>query len=157
VRTTAFKRKQVLPIGELCDFLSCNNDFYGGGIVLNRMLTERWTFVPEYTFAHATDLFGLRHDHQGTLATYYVHPSGMSFKLREQYLHQRGQTSDAASDVSVFTTSGSISYELPRKRGVLSLAFSNLTDRRYAFLADPLALGARVPRRQANLSLLVYF
>ena len=86
-----------------------------------------------------------------------MHPSGITLKLREQYLHQRGQTLDATSDVSVFTTGGSISYELPHKRGVLSLAFANLTDRRYAFLADPLALGARVPQRQANLSLQVYF
>jgi hypothetical protein len=86
-----------------------------------------------------------------------VHPSGITLKLREQYLHQRGQTLGGAADVSVFTTGGSISYELPHKRGLVSLAFSNLTDRRYAFLADPLALGARVPRRQANLSLQVYF
>ena len=157
VRTTAFKRKQVIPLAELCDFVSCNNDFYGGGIVLNQMLTDRWTFVPEYTVAHVTDIFGLRHDHEGSLATYYVHPSGITIRLREQYLHQRGQTFDADSDVSVFTTGGAISYELPGKRGLLSLAFSNLTDRRYAFLADPLALGARVPRRQANLSLQVYF
>ncbi len=157
VRTTAFKRRQEIPLFELCEFVSCSNDFYGGGIVLDQMLTERWTVVPEYTVAHVTDLFGLRHDHEGTLATYYVHPSGVTLKLSEQYLHQRGQTQSAPSDVSVFTTGGSISYELPHKRGLLSLAASNLTDRRYTFLADPLSLDTRVPRRQVNLSLQVYF
>src|SRR4029079_9963505 len=122
VRTTAFTRTQAIPLAELCAFVSCDNESYGGGIVLNQILNERWTFVPEYTIAHVTDIFGLRHDHEGSLATYYVHPSGMSLKLKEESLRQRGQTLDAGSDVSVFTTSGSISYELPHKRGLLSLA-----------------------------------
>jgi Tfp pilus assembly protein PilF len=157
MRATAFTRTRTIPLGELCDLVSCHNEFYGGGIVLNRILTGRWTLVPEYAFAHVTDIFGLRVDHETGLATYYVHPSGITVKLREQHLHQRGQTLGEDSQVSVFTTGGSISYELPRKRGLLALTVSNLTGRQYAFLADPLALDTRVPRRQANLSLRVYF
>jgi tetratricopeptide (TPR) repeat protein len=157
IRTTAFTRTRTIPLGELCDLVSCHNESYGGGIVLDRLLTERWSLVPEYTFAHVTDIAGLRVDHDAGLATYYVHPNGITVKLREQHLHQRGQTLGADSLVSVFTTGASISYELPHKRGVLALTVANLTDRRYTFLADPLALDTRVPRRQANLSLRVYF
>jgi hypothetical protein len=46
------------------------------------------------------------------------------------------------------TTDLSASYELPRKRGLVSFSVINLFDHRFAILVDPLALDPRVPRRQ---------
>jgi hypothetical protein len=42
----------------------------------------------------------------------------------------------------------SVSYEFPGKLGLVSVRVNNLTDRRYSFLVDPLALDPRIPKRQ---------
>ena len=168
VRTTAFKRKQDTPLGLLCDQIRCKGDLYGGGAVVNRFLTDRWTIVPEYALTHTGDPFGLRHEHEVKVGTFYVHPRGYSFSIQEDYFHQRGVSRgiqgfflpaivDTPVAASVFTTNVSFSYELPRKRGLLSLSVTNLTDRRYAFLADPLALDPRTPKLRAMLSMRVNF
>lgn len=156
-RAMAFTRERLLAFGGFCDVVECQGRTTGGQAVLNQFLTDRWTVVPEYSQTRTSDYAGFRHDREINIGTFFVHPSGFSFGVTENHLHQRGYTGETPVDLSVFTTNASFSYELPNKRGLLSLTASNLTGRRYAFLADPLALDSRVPKRQATLSVRVYF
>ncbi|HEY2931729.1 MAG TPA: tetratricopeptide repeat protein [Acidobacteriota bacterium] len=179
LRVTAFTRKRVIPI---YDFLpvtvapgvtglaslptTFNGRIYGGSIVLNQFLTDRLAFIPQYSVERSLELLGLRHDHEGRLGLFYVHPRGYSFELHQNYLYQfgfslasgrRGQPLATLrhfpGQVSAFTTDAAFSYEMPRKTGLISLRASNLFGRRYKFFADPLALDPRVPRRQVALLL----
>ena len=79
---------------------------------------------------------------------FYIHPRGFTLGVKGDYFNQHGVLGQDPTSVSVFTTDASFSYEFPRKRGLVSMKVTNLTDRRYAYLADPLALDPRVPRRQ---------
>ena len=56
-------------------------------------------------------------------------------------------------ETEVFTTDLSVSYQFPERRGLVSFRISNLFDRRYQFLVDPLALNQRIPKRQYEVSL----
>ncbi len=150
LRTLAYTRESETPLGSLCDLVNCAGRFHGARVVLNQFLTGRWTFVPEYSLTSARDLFGERRDHEAVAGLFYVSPRGFAFSMREHYFNQHGLTVDAANDTSVFTTNAAFSYELPRRRGQLSLVVNNLTDRRYRYLADPLVLDPRVPRRQVT-------
>ncbi len=153
LRTWAFKRDRSIPTlgtSSTGDPIIVNfyGDFYGSTITLNQFITERWTIVPEYSLTHAKDTFGIRHDHEGSLGMFYIDPRGLSLGAKENYLDQHGLLGQDRTSVSVYTTDLSVSYEFPHKRALLSLAVTNLTDRRYAYLADPLAFDPRVPKRQ---------
>jgi hypothetical protein len=121
---------------------------YGTAVTFNQLITERWTFAPEYTLTHSNDTFGIRHDHEANLGFFYVHPLGISAGVQGNYLNQHGIVSQSPTSVSVFTANISLSCEFPRKKGLLSLRVNNVTDRRYSFLVDPLALDKRIPKRQ---------
>ncbi len=153
IRTTAFWKKRTTPGTDDSgprDFL---DHFYGGGIVLNHFLTERLTFVPEYTVTHNEDFRGLRHDHEGRVGLFYIDPHGYFFNVQQRYLNQHGRFGGGDIQVSAFTTNAAISYEIPRKIGLISFRATNLFNRRYQFLADPLALDPRVPARQISFVL----
>ncbi|HEV8131947.1 MAG TPA: TonB-dependent receptor [Acidobacteriota bacterium] len=153
IRTTAFWKKRTTPIVGVdgpIDFLS---HFYGGGIVLNHFLTDSLTLVPEYTITHSEDLRSLRHDHEGRVGLFYIHPRGYFFQVQQRYLNQHGRFLGDSPEVSAFTTDAAISYEMPRKLGLISFRATNLFDRRYQFLADPLALDPRIPRRELTVTL----
>jgi tetratricopeptide (TPR) repeat protein len=155
LRASTFKRDRTFPVSVPLDNGDLGREeaygkFYGGTATLNQFLTGAWTFVPEYSLNHSEDFFGIRHDHEGTLGTYYIHPKGFSVGIQENYLNQHGFTGETLTSTSVWTTNASISYEFPRKRGLISFQVKNLTDRRYAYLADPLALDPRIPRIQVK-------
>ena len=141
----------------LCGLVNCSGASHGGGVIVNRFLTSRWTLVPQYSLTHATDLFSSRQDHEGVLGAFYVHPAGWAFSIRQHYFHQSGRTGDSATETSVFTTNATWGYNLPARRGQISLVANNITDRRYVFLADPLSLDSRVPRRQLSVIMRVNF
>ena len=56
-----------------------------------------------------------------------------------------------------WTTNLSLSYEMPDKMGLFTLELSNLFDRRFEYLADPLALNPRIPARQLSFGLNFFF
>jgi tetratricopeptide (TPR) repeat protein len=153
LRTWAFKRDRTIPtLGTTAagdPFIdNFYGNFYGSTITLNQFITERWTIIPEYSLTHSKDTFGIRHDHEANLGMYYIHPRGYSIGVKENYLDQHGLLGQDLTSVSVYTTDVSLSYEFPHKRALFSLNVTNLTDRRYAYLADPLARDPRVPKRQ---------
>lgn len=157
-RASMFRRDRTTPItGELpsgdvgpVDF---NGRFYGGSVVLNQWITRRLTVVPEYRLEHSEDLLGLRHDHEGLIGVYYVDPRRISANWQQRYLNQHGKLGgEPREGLSVWTSDFQVSYELPRKLGLIVLKVTNVFDRRYEFLADPLALDPRTPRRQASLA-----
>lgn len=153
LRATGFKRDRTiptlgtLPSGEpaIVDFYG---DFYGSTITLNQFITGRWTVVPEYDLTHAKDTFGIRHDHEGSVGMNYIHPRGLSLGVKENYLNQHGLLGLEPTSVSVYTTDVSFSYEFPHKRALFTFKVANLFDERYSYLADPLALDSRIPKRQ---------
>jgi len=162
LRTTAFKRDRAtptldtLPSGDIGRVDVCG-DFYGAGTSFSHFLSERWTVVPDYALTHSRDFYGVRHDHEANLGLFYIHPRGFTIGVKENYLNQHGLLGAEPTSVSVFTTNVSFSYEFPRKIGLLSLVVNNLTDRHYSYLADPLALDPRIPKRQIRALMRFYF
>ncbi|HEY3128310.1 MAG TPA: TonB-dependent receptor [Acidobacteriota bacterium] len=166
IRTTGFWKKRTIPATSAFSEDQAPVAFdlfsrsYGGGIVLNQFLTERLAFVPEYFVTRSQDLRGatgvfgsIRHDHEGRVGLFYVDPHGYFFNIQQRYLNQHGLVGGSSLLVSAFTTDASVSYEMPRKLGLITFKATNLFDRRYQFLADPLALDPRVPRRQLLVTL----
>ncbi|MBI3939851.1 MAG: FecR domain-containing protein [Acidobacteria bacterium] len=184
VRATAHWRERETPIYDFLNF-ACPDDpratctldlpanfvghFYGSGIVWNQFLTERLTFVPEYSLVRDEGLGFSRHDDLVRFGVFYVDPHRYAFEYRASYLNQRGIVLQAAgsvpialmkpshSELGVWTTDVAFSYELARKKGLLSFKVLNLFDRRYQFLADPLSLDPRVPARQLSFLLRMNF
>jgi tetratricopeptide (TPR) repeat protein/ferric-dicitrate binding protein FerR (iron transport regulator) len=153
LRTTAYKRDRTIPtLGTLPSGDQGQVNFYGSQygaeVTFNQFITERWTVVPAYSLTHDNDTFGIRHDHEANLGFFYVHPRGIFAGVQENYLNQHGVFNNSPTSVGVFTTNVSLSYEFPRKLGLVSVRVNNLTDRRYSFLVDPLALDPRIPKRQ---------
>lgn len=158
LRTTTFKKARRIPFLDTLPSgdqgrAYLDGSFYGGTMTLNQFITECWTVVPGYTLTHSRDLYGLRHDHEFNVEARYVGSRGLSFAVAENYLHQNGLVAGDLTRTRVFTTHATIAYEFPRKTGLIALQVKNLTDRRYSFLVDPLALEPRVPRRQVSLLL----
>jgi outer membrane receptor protein involved in Fe transport len=162
LRSWAFKRDRTIPtVGTttagdpiVVDFYG---DFYGSTVTLNQFLTERWTVIPEYSLTHAKDTFGIRHDHETSMGMYYIDPRGFSVGAKEGCLNQHGRLEGEPTSVSVCTTDLSASYEFPRKRALFQFRVTNLFDRRYSYLADPLALDPRIPKRQFAALLRINF
>ncbi len=153
LRAAASKRDRTIPaVGTLSSGDEAPVDsygtLYGTTVTFNQFLTERWTVVPSYSLTHAQDTFGIRHDHEVNLGFFYIHPRGVAAGLEGNYLDQHGVFQDSPTSVNVFTAAASLSYEFPRKIGLVSVRVTNLFDRRYQFLSDPLALDPRIPRRQ---------
>ncbi|MDA2932999.1 tetratricopeptide repeat protein [Acidobacteria bacterium AH-259-D05] len=156
IRTIAFWKDRTVPIVQSGDAIDFDGDFYGGRFVLNQFVTDRLTFVADYAITRDLNFFGLRHDHDVRAAVFYIHPEGYSFKIEEEYLDQ-SRHFVVADTTNVWTTNISLSFEMPQKFGLASLEVKNLFDRRYNFLADPLALDPRVPRRQLKFQLNFFF
>lgn len=162
VRTFTFRRKPETPVvglspeGEF-EPIRFSGDLYGGGLVWNQFVTERWTLVPQYFLTHSRDFSGLRRDSELSLGLFYVDPSGYAVALQGTYLDQFGRVGQIPLTVKVFTADLSVSYELPGKLGRLSFRGANLFDRRYRFLVDPFAVDPRVPRRQLRFDFNFFF
>jgi len=156
VRTVAFWKERTIPLGQGSDGMDFEGDFYGGRLVLNQFVTDRLTFVTDYALTHDANFFGLRHDHDLRVALFYIHPRGVSFRIEEEYLDQ-SRFFGVQDTTNVWTTNATLSFEMPQKFGKASFEVQNVFDRRYNFLADPLALDPRVPRRQLKFRLDFFF
>lgn len=156
VRTVTFWKDRTIPLGQGDDAMDFEGDIYGGRFVLNQFVTDRLTFVADYAMTHDANFFGLRHDHDLRVALFYIHPRGVSFRIEEEYLDQ-SRFFGVQDTTNVWTTNANLSFEMPQKLGVASFAVQNLFDRRYNFMADPLALDPRVPRRQLKFRLDFFF
>jgi len=162
LRSWGFKRDRTIPtVGTttIGDPIVVNfyGDLYGTTVTLNQFITERWTVIPEYSLTHARDTFGIRHDNETSVGMYYIHPRGFTAGAKEGCLHQHGVLENEPTAVSVCTTDLSLSYEFPRKRAFFQFKVTNLFDRHYSYLADPLALDPRVPKRQLAALLRINF
>ncbi|MFQ5739486.1 MAG: TonB-dependent receptor domain-containing protein [Acidobacteriota bacterium] len=176
LRATAFWRDRTIPTANAdaatgllapADF---EGDSYGAGVVWNQFLTDQLTLVSEYSLTSDEDLFSSRRDHRARIGMFYVHPRGWFFDVAENFLKQNGCLGRQCGarfglnrEVKAYTTDLGLTYEMPRKFGLLSFRVTNLFDRNYdlpagldgrgGFLVDPLALDPRVPQRQYNVSL----
>ena len=158
LRTFAYHRDRSIPtlnISENPIFFA--GHLYGGRVVLNELLTEELALSADYGITHSLDTLSLRHDHDLSVALHYTHPWGLFVTAGEEFLRQTGQYGTFRNHIKVYTTNLEIAYEFPRKIGRLSFVGTNLFDRKYAFLVDPLALDTRVPARQLALRLSVNF
>jgi tetratricopeptide (TPR) repeat protein len=157
-RTYAFWRDRQTPSLDFTERPTLfDGKSYGGRIAYNQFLTDELTLVPQYSITRDLDLFGLRHDHEVSLAMRYVHPLGMYVSLSENFLRQTGRLGFARTHVKAYTTDLEVAWEMPRKIGLASLSVRNLFDRDYEFLVDPLALGERLPDRNMVGTLRFFF
>ncbi|MGI8782758.1 MAG: tetratricopeptide repeat protein [Acidobacteriota bacterium] len=154
-RATAFWRDRRTPFLEIGNIaLSATNHFHGGRLVWNQLLGERWGLVPEYSVVRNEEFGGaIRHEHDARIALAFIDASRWSARLIEHFIHQGANTGSSRIEARFFTTDAAVGYELPRKLGFFSVGVINLFDREFALVVDPLALDARVPRRQVVASL----
>lgn len=165
LRVTGFFRDRTIPSGEFRQIDRFGRRFtfteptlfegesFGGSAVWSQFLTDRLTIVGEYSLLDEDSQGLFRRDHQGRLSLFFVSSEGIFWRVQENYLSQDGRLGSEPAEVRAFTTDASVSYELPEKFGLLSFTVRNLFDRRYRFLADPLALEFRPPRRQLEFFL----
>ena len=158
IRTTAFRRDREIPYAEsnplgMPQPELFEGDLYGAGVVWNQFVHRQVTFVTAYDFTQDEDLFSFRRNHEGSVSLYYINPRGLFFNASENFFQQNGVLGVALPETKVFTTDLGVSYQFPERRGLISFRVSNLFDRRYQFLVDPLALNQRIPKRQYEVSL----
>jgi tetratricopeptide (TPR) repeat protein len=156
IRTLAFWKDRTVPLGGSGNSMDFEGNVYGGLFVLNQFVTDRLTFVTDYSITRDENFYGLRHDHDLRVSLFYIHPQGISFKIEEEYLDQ-SRFFVVQDTTNVWTTNLSLSFEMPQKLGLAAFEVRNLFDRQYNFLADPLALDPRVPRRQLKFRLDFFF
>jgi len=151
-RGSAFYRDRITPVlaeGDLGFVPSTTiNHFHGADLVWNQLLGENWSLVPQYSVIRSEDVNSIRHEHDAALRLFYISPRRFWIGATENYIRQGGVLGTSRVHANFGTTDLSASYELPRKRGVISFSVINLFDHRFAILVDPYALDPRVPRRQ---------
>lgn len=157
LRTTAFWRDRVTPSLQDGSPVEFEGDIYGGRLALNQFITDSFTGIADYAITRDVSIFGLRHDHDLGLRLFYIHPRGYFFQFEEEYLNQSGLFGRTPVETNVWMTNFSISYEMPEKMGLLSVRVSNLFNPEFFYLADPLELEPRVPRRRLSLDLNFFF
>jgi tetratricopeptide (TPR) repeat protein len=151
-RGTAFYRDRSTPVLAEGDngFVPSTtlNHFHGADVVWNQLLGDRLSLVPEYSLTRNEDVTSIRHEHDTSLKLFYISPRRYWFGVTENYIRQGGLLGTTRVRANFATTDFGASYELPRKRGLISFSVINLFDHRFAILVDPFALDPRVPRRQ---------
>ena len=162
IRATGFRRDREIPNAEsnplgLLQESLFEGELYGAGVVWNQFLHNQVTFVTGYDFTQDEDLFSFRREHEGSAGFFYINPRGFFLSARENFFQQNGRLGVELPETRVFTTDASVAYEFPEKRGLISFRVSNLFDRRYQFLVDPLALSRRIPMRQYEFTLRLNF
>ncbi len=167
LRATADYRDNSTPyFGRRTDGTLGSYDFdgksYGGEVVWNLLLNEDLTLVSRYSLEHSEDLDVsrgrryVRHDQEVSWGLTYFHPTGFSARVAENYFNQHGRLIRPV-EASVWTTDLSLEYQFRFRRAVLAFEARNLFDQRYEFLANPLELDPRIPRRTLRGVLRVNF
>jgi tetratricopeptide (TPR) repeat protein len=155
-RATGYVRDRRTPVLEETfeGFVpgTVENHFNGADVVWNQLIGDRFSVVPQYSVVRNEDVNGVRHEHDVTVRMFYISPRRFWVSLGENYIRQGGTSGNTTVRANFFTTDFNVSWELPRKLGLLSFGVTNLFDHRYAILVDPLALDPRVPRRQYLVS-----
>lgn len=133
--------------------------FINTNIAVNRILNKYMALTGEYNFSKTDDTYGKRDTHQAKLQLGFVHPSGWEAKLIETYVYQDNETLTVTDpfNTSFFVTDASVSYELPKKRGRLTLAVNNLFDKEFRIVTDPLALDTKQPSRTVSIKAEIFF
>ncbi len=158
LRTYAYWRDRSLPSLDFSGTpIFFDGNLYGGRTALNQLLSEKLALSVDYSLTHSLDTLSLRHDNEVNVALSFVHPWGLFITAAEDFLRQTGQYGTFRNYIKVYTTDLEVAYEFPRKIGRLSFVGTNLFDRKYAFLVDPLALQKRVPARRMEVRLSVNF
>jgi predicted Zn-dependent protease len=152
-RGSAFTRERTTPVLVEGDegFVpgSVANHFHGADFAWNQLLGDQFSLVPQYSVIRAEDTNSIRHQHDISVRGFWISPRGLWVSIGENFIRQGGLLDGRTRLRSSFcTTDFNISYELPRKRGLIFFEATNLFDHRYALIVDPLALDPLVPRRQ---------
>ena len=167
IRATASRRDRKIPYGvELAvqTRLLFEGQLYRAGIEWDQFVGRQITFVTRYDFTQDEGLAPVdvisertlspyRRNHEGSVSLNYINPRGFFFNASQNFFKQNGVLGVPLPETEVFTTDLSVSYQFPERRGLVSFRISNLFDRRYQFLVDPLALNQRIPKRQYEISL----
>jgi tetratricopeptide (TPR) repeat protein len=140
----------------------------GLGLALNHLLGERTGLSFEYKFLTVRDreyrnvlqeIFiphRTRRDHEARLRLAWVHPSGWKANAEEAFVIQRLDSGYGEPSPSAFwVTNVALAWELPGKRGEVSLGAENLFDRRFQLLTRELVIEERLPVRRVVLALRV--
>jgi hypothetical protein len=136
---------------------------YGVSLAFNHVIGRRLSLTADYDFRNEDHLLNFNREHRASLTASYVSPSGLQVALKQNYLRQRGYFTDEEptyeGDFSTDTPTfdASVKWDFPRKRGFAAVSVTNLTDRRYEYLHNPLSWARRAPRREIFATFGVYF
>ncbi len=151
-RGSAYYRDRITPVldtsGPATVATTTLNHFHGADLAWNQLFGDNWSLVPQYSVTRAEDVNSIRHEHDASLQLFYFSPRRFWLGATENFIRQGGLLGTTIVHANFGTTDLTASYELPRKRGLISFSVTNLFNHRFALLVDPLALDARVPRRQ---------
>jgi len=128
-------------------------------LALNQLLWPGLGLEARYRYLDVEDE-GLpsadRWDHQASLGLSWVDPSGFSARLRQTFRHQ-DLKSEGRPDESIWLTDARIAYELPGKRGKISLEARNIFDQKFNWMTDYFVTTGRVPGQELLLTVSLTF
>jgi tetratricopeptide (TPR) repeat protein len=121
---------------------------------LNCILGKRWSFFADNQFVRSETAPFTRDDNQIRVGLNFIHPAGFFARLTNAYLTQRfSNTSIKALENSSYNlTNLEFKYMFPRKHGTITLATTNLFDRRFSTFIEGLLLQEPRPDRHLRLT-----
>lgn len=130
----------------------------GAEIALDQIVNLRTGFAARYRHLDVRDDFYAdldRREHLLALGVRWVDPSGYSAGVSGTW--RKLDFRSSRRNQSIFLADADLSYELPGKRGTVSLAVRNLFDRRFDWVVDQFIFTGRVPAREVALSVSLNF
>ncbi len=99
---------------------------------------------------------GDRRDHYARAGARYLHPSGFSLFAAQIFKRQNFKEPGRKNE-TIWVTDCGIGYELPGKRGLVSLAVGNVFNHRFDWVEDGFVFSGRAPARQIVFTTSFYF
>ncbi len=98
-----------------------------------------------------------RIDHRAVVSLTCNHPSGVFGALSETFRRQDMKNHSVYDDETIWITDVSAGYNLPNKRGSITLAVNNLFDQHFNWIVDDFIFTGRVPEREILMTLSLIF
>jgi hypothetical protein len=134
---------------------------YLGSLTLNQILSPSWGLAVGAAIKKVDPNFNsLATENQdfsevdAGITLSYLHPDGWQGSLRNYLIYQDVMGRD---NHSYWLADISLGKALPNKRGLVNLEISNIFDRRFYYLREPVALEAFFPSRRILFKVALFF
>jgi hypothetical protein len=153
-----FQRETDVPFlaGDVSFFPETDNTTIGGVVYANWILSRSVSVFGDQQFSNLQTKANKydRHDNVATAGVNFIHRRGVFVRLTTTMVSQQFVHSviSGLPDTTFRLLDAQASYELPRKRGTLTLRIDNLLNENFNAVIEGLSLQPWLPRRSALLT-----